>query len=53
MKPAGAAIAEFNEIKVKEIKIKIKPATAEQIMTHDATREAQLAIGDIAVIGKE
>lgn len=53
MNPVGAAIAEFNEIRVKEIKIKVKPATTEQVMTHDTTREAQLAIGDIVVIGKE
>lgn len=52
MSPAGAAIAEFNEIEVKEIRITVKPATTEQVPLHDNTLEAPLAIGDIVVIGK-
>lgn len=52
MSPAGAAIAEFNEIDVKEIRIKVKPATMEEVTLHDNSREEQLAIGEIVVIGK-
>jgi hypothetical protein len=53
MSPAGAAIAEFNEIEVKEIRITVKPATAEQVSLHDGTLEAPLAIGEIVVLGKK
>ncbi len=53
MNPAGAAIAEFEEIEVKEIRIQVKPATTEQVALHDNSQEAQLAIGDIVVIGRK
>lgn len=53
MSPAGAAIAEFNEIEVKEIRITVKPATTEQVSLHDKTLEAPLAIGEIVVLGKK
>lgn len=53
MRTLGAAIAEFNEIKVKEIRIKVKPATLDQIMMHDTEAAAQLAIGEIVVLGKD
>lgn len=52
MSPAGASIAEFNEIEVNEIRITVKPATTEQVPLHDNTLEAPLAIGDIVVLGK-
>ncbi len=53
MSPAGAAIAEFNEIDVKEIRITVKPATPEQVSLHDNTLEAPLAIGEIVVLGRK
>jgi hypothetical protein len=53
MSPAGAAIAEFHEIEVKEIRITVKPATMEQVPLHDSTLEAPLAIGEIVVLGKK
>ena len=52
MKTACSAIAEFNEIAVKEIRIMVKPATIEQIPLHDNTLEAPLGITEIVVLGK-
>lgn len=53
MSPAGAAIAEFDETEAREIRIKVKPATSEELPMHDSMQEAQLAIGEIVVLGKE
>lgn len=52
IKTGAAAVAEFNEIAVKEITITVKPATEEQIDWHDSDLDAQLAIGEIVVLGK-
>lgn len=52
IKTGAAAVAEFNEIAVKKIEIVLKPATQSQIEWHDDDMEAQLAIGEIVVLGK-
>lgn len=52
LKTGAAAIAEFNEIAVKEIIVTVKPATEEQIDWHDSDMAAQLAIGEIVVLSK-
>lgn len=53
VKIMGSAIAEFNEITVKQIKIKIKPATFEQLALHDDSQAVKLAVNEIVVLGKD
>ena len=52
IRSGSAAIAEFNETKIKEIRIVIKPATNEQIYVHGANEMSQLALGEIEIIGR-
>ena len=49
---ASPAIAEFNETKIKEIRIKIKPANNEQIFVHGADDMSELALGEIEILGR-
>ncbi len=52
VKIMGAAIAEFNEIRVKRIKIKVKPAGKDKLALHDDSLSAPLAVNEIVVLGK-
>lgn len=49
---ASPAIAEFNETKIKEIRIKIKPANNEQIFVHGADDMSEIALGEIEILGR-
>lgn len=49
----GAAIAEFEEIEVKEIRITVEPATTKQIPIHSTEHKSRFAVGEIVVLGKE
>jgi hypothetical protein len=52
IRAGSAAIAEFNETKIKEIRIIIKPATNEQIFVHGYNDMSQIALGEIEIIGR-
>lgn len=53
VRSGSAAIAEFNETKIKEIRIIIKPATNEQIYVHGFNEMSELALGEIEILGRE
>jgi hypothetical protein len=52
IRAGSAAIAEFNETKIKEIRIVIKPATSDQIYVHGFNDMSQIALGEIEIIGR-
>ena len=53
IRPGHAAIAEFNEIEVKEVRIKVEPATEEEISIHGYDDDfAELQIPEIRLLGK-
>lgn len=57
LRQGSAAIAEFNEMKVKEIRINVSPATTEEIPHHGESLDEgvsydTLAISDIYIMGK-
>ena len=52
IRSGSAAIAEFNETKIKEIRIVIEPATNEEIYVHGANEMSELALGEIEILGR-
>ena len=52
IRPAAAAIAEFDEMECDEIRITVTPATQEQIPVHGLNGLAELALSEIRVLGK-
>ena len=52
IRTGSAAIAEFNETKIKEIRIVIEPANNDQIYVHGDNEMSELALGEIEILGR-